>query len=73
MHEVYLTSTKDTFLVAIPFIVVLALAVFRLDAFFATTKGSANRRRQPCGLDEQGEPILVDPDGRASEIRVKYK
>jgi hypothetical protein len=72
MHEVYLHSVSDTFLVAIPFIAIVAFAVFRLDALFATSKGSAGtaiRRRAGCGMDENGEPILVDPDGQTSVVR----
>jgi hypothetical protein len=72
MHEVYLNSVSDTLLVAIPFIAIVAFAVFRLDALFVTSKGAAGaaiRRRAGCGLDENGEPILVDPDGQTSVVR----
>ena len=67
MHEFYLSSTRDAVLVAVPFLAILALAIFRLDAFFTASKSSAkpaDRHRQGCGMDENGEPILVDPDGR---------
>jgi hypothetical protein len=70
MHEVYLSSVKDTLLVAIPFVAVVALAIFRLDTLFAASKQStdpASRRRQGCGMDENGGPLLVDPDGRPSD------
>lgn len=76
MHEIYLTSMKDTLLVGVPFIAILALAIFRVDALFASSKGSTtidNKRRQACGMDEKGEPILVDPDGRLSNFRRKRK
>jgi hypothetical protein len=73
MHEVYLTSTRDTLLVAVPFIAVLALAVFRLDGLFTSRKGPTSRKRQPCGIDEQGEPLLIDPDGHPSIVRLKAK
>jgi hypothetical protein len=69
MDEFYLTSTRDAVLVAVPFLAILALAIFRLDAFFAASKSSmrpAERHRRGCGMDEDGEPILVDPDGRPS-------
>jgi hypothetical protein len=69
MHEVYLTSTGDNLLVAVPFIAVLALAIFRLDGLFTTPKdssGAVNKRRPGCGMDEHGHPLLVDPDGRPS-------
>lgn len=76
MHEVYLTSMKDTLLVGVPFIAILALASFRVDSLFASSKGqnvSDNRHRQACGMDENGEPILVDPDGRPSGPRTRRK
>jgi hypothetical protein len=76
MHEVYLSSVSDTLLVAIPFIAILALAVFRLDTLFASSKGTAtkaNLRRPGCGMDENGAPTLVDPDGTPSENRSKRR
>jgi hypothetical protein len=76
MHEVYLNSVSDTLLVAVPFVAVLALAIFRLDTFFARSKRStdpANRRRPGCGMDENGGPLLVDPDGRPSGSFAKAK
>jgi hypothetical protein len=76
MHEVYLNSISDTLLVAIPFIAILALAIFRLDTFFASSKSTTpqtNVRRTGCGMDENGAPLLVDPDGRPSEVRSKRK
>jgi len=71
MHEFYLMSTRDTLLVGIPFVAILAMAIFRLDSLIATSKGPKtieNKRRQACGMNEKGEPILVDPDGRPSEF-----
>lgn len=73
MHEVYLHSVKDTLLVAIPFIAVLALGVFRLDTLFFSSKPAPKQGRTGCGLDEDGEPLLVDPDGRHFPPRVKRK
>lgn len=76
MHELYLNSISDTLLVAIPFIALLALAIFRLDTFFVSSKGAAelaSRRRPCCGMDENGEPVLVDPDGQLSETRANHK
>jgi hypothetical protein len=72
MHELYLNSVKDTLLVAIPFIGILALGVFRLDTIFFATKEPANRRRPRCGMDKNGEPLLVDPDGKPSVARQKH-
>jgi hypothetical protein len=75
MHEFYLNSVSDTLLVAIPFVAVLALAIFRLDALFASSKASTelNQHRPGCGMDENGEPVLVDPDGQLSVNRPKHK
>ncbi len=65
MHEVYLNSMRDTILVGVPFIAVLALGIFRLDTFFLGSKPRpTNTSRQGCGLAADGEPIVVDPDGQ---------
>lgn len=64
MDQHVLISGRDALLVAIPFIGLLLLSIFRLDHLIATPKAALNRRRPPCGVDEFGEPILCDPDGR---------
>jgi hypothetical protein len=64
MHEPVLSSDLDNLVVAIPFIVMLLAAFFRLDELFATPKKPAGNPRHPCGIDENGEIILCDPDGR---------
>lgn len=64
MHEVYLNSMKDTLLVGIPFVAVLALGIFRVDTLFFGSKSTPKAGRQGCGLAADGEPIVVDPDGR---------
>jgi hypothetical protein len=70
MHEVYLNSMKDTLLVGVPFIAVLALGIFRLDTFFLGSKPKpTNVGRQGCGLAADGEPIVVDPDGTLPQRR----
>ena len=66
MEEDILISGRDTLLIAIPFVLLLIFTVFRLDESIAAPKGSLNRRRPSCGVDEFGEPILRDPDGRLS-------
>jgi hypothetical protein len=48
---------------------ILALSLFRLDTIFGATRPSGNRRRPLCGMDENGEPLLADPDGRLSNPR----
>jgi hypothetical protein len=64
MHEDILISGRDTLLFAIPFVLMLLISIFRLDEALATPKGAMKRRRPACGLNEAGEPILRDPDGR---------
>jgi hypothetical protein len=69
MHELNLSSTRDAALLAVPFIALVALAVFRLDTFFTASKNPekpGQRRRAGCGMDENGDPLLVDPDGTPS-------
>jgi hypothetical protein len=63
-----LLSNKDTLLFAIPFLFMLFISVFRLDQVIAAPAGAQNRR-PACGVDESGETILCDPDGRPSRIR----
>ncbi|MGA2559995.1 MAG: hypothetical protein ABSF17_09985 [Terracidiphilus sp.] len=69
MHEVYLNSVKDTLLVGVPFVAVLALGIFRLDTLIFSSKPTSRSARQGCGLSADGEPILVDPDGRLARRR----
>jgi hypothetical protein len=64
MHDAILSSGRDTFLIAIPFLGLLLAALFRLDERFAAPKKVGGPRRPPCGLDLDGRPILCDPDGR---------
>jgi hypothetical protein len=66
MEEHLLLSGRDTFLIAIPLIVILMITMFRLDQIIASPKGVVTGRRLACGVDKLGEPILRDPDGRLS-------
>ena len=70
-HELYLNSVKDTLLVGVPFIAILALGVFRLDTLFFASKPKPKSGRTGCGLDEHGEPLVVDPDGQCHPARAK--
>jgi hypothetical protein len=63
-----LLSNKDSFLVAIPFLIMLFISVFRLDQVIARPKGTQNRRRSACGVDDSGQLIMCDPDGRRSTV-----
>jgi hypothetical protein len=69
MDQSILISGKDTLLLAIPLLLVVLASAFRLDHFIAAPKGSQNRRRAACGVDELGEEIFCDPDGRRSGTR----
>ena len=69
MDQHILLSGRDTLLVALPFVFMLLMSAFRLDHLIAAPKPLLNRRRPACGVDESGEPILRDPDGRHSGSR----
>jgi hypothetical protein len=64
MHEILLGKGWDTLLVAVPFLSLLAVAVFRLDETFTQYRPYRRNGRPPCGLDLDRQPILCDPDGR---------
>jgi hypothetical protein len=64
MHQTVLSFGLDNLVVAIPFVVMLLAAFFRLDELFATPKKHPGNPRHPCGIDENGDIILCDPDGR---------
>ena len=64
MHDIALHSGWDTALVAVPFIIMLAVGFFHLDELFYTPKKRTLKRRTPVGIDSDGSPILCDPDGR---------
>jgi hypothetical protein len=66
VHDSVLNSGWQTALVAIPFLFMLLVGVFRLDEVFVTQKQGSRRPRPTSGIDEQGEPVLYDPDGRPS-------
>jgi hypothetical protein len=65
MHDAIMSSGRDAVLVAIPLLVLLMACVFRLDeAIFSSPKSAPKPHRAKCGYDEDGEPILSDPDGQ---------
>jgi hypothetical protein len=66
MHRVILNSGRDMLLIAIPFAVLLVAVVFRLDEIIAAPKRALRQRRPLSGMNEDGKPILSDPDGRRS-------
>jgi len=65
MQETMLNPGWDTLLVAVPFVVLLAMSIFRLDEVIAAPKRGRIQRRTG-GTDIDGNPILCDPDGRPS-------
>jgi hypothetical protein len=58
-----MSSGRDTLLIAIPFVVILLISIFRLDEVLSTSNRAVKRRWSVSGTDEDGEPILRDPDG----------
>jgi hypothetical protein len=60
----FLVSTRDTVLASIPFIVLLIMALFRLDEMVAAPRRRRKRMHRVLEVDAAGEPILCDPDGR---------
>ena len=66
MHESVLNSGWQTALVAIPFLFMMLVGVFRLDELIVAQRQSARRQRPASGIDAGGRPFLCDPDGRPS-------
>ena len=64
MHDSVLNSGWQSVLVAIPFVFMMIVGVFRVDELFAAPKQSVRRQRPASGVDEDGRPLLCDPDGR---------
>ena len=66
MQGSVLNSGWQTAFVAVPFIFMLFAGVFRLDELFVTQRQTVRRQRPAIAIDEDGQPILCDPDGRPS-------
>jgi hypothetical protein len=64
VNNLSLLPTTESMLVAVPFLLMLVISMFRLDEMLAAHRSPARQRRSPCGVDACGEPILCDPDGR---------
>jgi hypothetical protein len=65
MHETILRPGWETVLVAIPFLFLLFVGMFRLDEVLVRRKKEeVNRPRPLCGVDDDGAQILTDPDGK---------
>jgi hypothetical protein len=57
------TPSLDTFFLVMPFLVILAMAMFGLDERFASRRGKPARRRVFCEVDGEGRFAPSDPDG----------
>ncbi len=67
----YNTAAKhgwESFLLGVPFVLVLVFCYFLLDEVFTRHKKDPSRPRRPVYIPGQaGEDIMRDPDGRPSE------
>jgi hypothetical protein len=66
VHETVLNSGWQTGIVAVPFLFMLLAGVFRLDEVFVTQRQSVRTRRPAARIDQDGQPMMCDPDGRPS-------
>ena len=66
MQGSVLNSGWQTALVAVPFLLLLFAGVFRVDELFVSQKQTVRRQRSAITIDEDGRPMLCDPDGRPS-------
>jgi len=64
VHDSALQSGLDTLLIAVPFVGVLLIGMFRLDAIIAAPKQAAGFQHPPSGTDKHGRVLFSDPDGR---------
>jgi hypothetical protein len=72
VHDLVLNSGWQTALVAVPSIILLLAGVFRLDQVFVSRTGNPRRKRPTSEIDEYGQPVLYDPDGRPSRpVRIR--
>lgn len=67
VQEAVLRSGWDNIVVALPFVVMLAFGMFHLDSIVAAPKSGIGQPGRISGTDENGEPIICDPDGRPSK------
>jgi hypothetical protein len=64
MHETLFLPGLDSLLFDIPAIALLFAGLFRLDELILKPAGSSRRGPAMRGVDERGDPIVSDPDGR---------
>jgi hypothetical protein len=65
MQETVILSSRDAILYALPLVVVLLVAMFRLDELFCARKTPPKQERdQQMHLRKGPSPMFSDPDGR---------
>lgn len=69
VHEMVLKSGWETFFIAVPFLAILLMGFFRLDTLWSAPRERTRARRPASGMDQDGEPLLSDPDGRPWRAR----
>jgi hypothetical protein len=72
MGNQILISGRDTLLVAIPFILLIGMSVFRAGEKLGMGK-KRDGYKPSCGVEGDGEPIMRDPDGKLSRKRVRSR
>ena len=60
-------SDAEGFLVAVPMLAGLFMALFRLDEVISRPVSKPKRTSQLCRWDKNGVPVFVDPAGEASD------
>lgn len=66
MHDVVFASGWDTAIIMVPFIGMMALAMFGLDEKLAAPKRPKRSKRGFSHLDRRGSPFVFDPDGEGA-------
>jgi len=64
VQDAVLQSDPEKLLVAVPFVGILLVGIFRLDQIVASPKRARAVKRPARGCDENGHLLLSDPDGR---------
>ena len=68
-------SSRDTLMLAVPFVLCLFCTMFRLDELFCASRNKSPEKcgRPKRGADPSGNPIFTDPDGRIVEFTDRRK
>jgi hypothetical protein len=64
MFETDLNLSCDVVLFAVAFVCILIGSVFRLDELIVRPRGAPNQRKHLIDTEQDGEPVMSDPDGR---------